>query len=78
MNFSIWIGLGSTIPQHPNNELWISEMYIRVKKARRDVSWPSSFRARIISPDGFRGDLVSFEFMDTSLTFKNAKDVEEL
>lgn len=78
MNFSIWIGLGSTIPQHPNNELWISEMHIRVKKARRDVSWPSSFRARIISPDGFRGDLVEFEFMDTSLTFKNAKDVEEL
>ena len=78
MNFSIWIGLGSTIPQHPNNELWISKMYIRVKKARRDVSWPSSFRARIISPDGFRGDLVEFEFMDTSLTFKNAKDVEEL
>ena len=78
MNFSIWIGLGSTIPQQPNNELWISEMHIRVKKARRGVSWPSSFRARIISPDGFRGDLVEFEFMDKSLTFKNAKDVEEL
>lgn len=78
MNFSIWIGLGSTIPQHPNNELWISEMYIRIKKARRDVSWPRSFRASIISPDGFRGDLETFEFMDSSLTFKNAKDVEEL